>query len=218
MATSRHNGLDWQVLDMCGLLDRLAWRRYLSDDGATARPSWWDEAGGEYPLPAPLKNLAVKPGARDTLAADTRFFETNGTGRTAGGLIALDGVHPTTIGYGILGQAVLDIIRTFPDVAPASDIDFASLVSQDTLVSDPPATLTGDLHVVGWINKHIDIAATLLRRVQARVKCPTHASEMSATRYRSPTALIVFSSTGTRHLRGGCQCPFMGIGQWRVGS
>jgi hypothetical protein len=68
--------------------------------------------------------------------------QSNVAGRASGGTIALDGVHPTTIGYGILAQAILDIIHTFPGFAPGSDIDFAALVSKDTLVSDPSVTAT----------------------------------------------------------------------------
>ena len=45
------------------------------------------------------------------------------------------------------------------------DIDFGALLAEDTLVSQPPPTLTGDLHAVGWINKHIDLIATLMRHL-----------------------------------------------------
>jgi hypothetical protein len=65
----------------------------------------------------------------------------------------------------LLAQAVFDIIRTFPGVAVNSDIDFAALVGQDSLVSDPPVTITKDFHVVGWINKHFDIVSSVARRL-----------------------------------------------------
>ena len=57
---ARRSGLDWYVFEMSGLLDRLAWRRYLNQP--EARPSWWDEAGGAYPLPGPMSQLAPAPG------------------------------------------------------------------------------------------------------------------------------------------------------------
>lgn len=117
------------------------------------------------PTPRSLKDLPIRNGATQTVPADTRFFQSNSAGRTAGGLIALDGVHPTTIGYGILAQAALGIIHTFPGTAADSNIDFSALVTQDTLVSHSPVTVTPDFHIVGWINKHIDIVSTLLRRL-----------------------------------------------------
>jgi hypothetical protein len=152
---AREDGLDWYVLEMSGLLDRLAWRRYLSNPAS--RPSWWDEVGGAYPLPAPIGGLDPTP--------DTQFFEAGAAGRSHGGLIALDGVHPTTIGYGILAQEVINLMETAGVTFPGgTDIDFAALLDQDSLVSDPPATLTGDMHIVGWLNKHIDIISALLGR------------------------------------------------------
>ena len=41
----------------------------------------------------------------------------------------------------------------------------SALIADDQLISDPPATLTGDLHMVGWLNEHLDIITALLRRV-----------------------------------------------------
>ncbi len=149
---ARRSGLDWYVFEMSGLLDRLAWRRYLNQP--EARPSWWDEAGGAYPLPGPMSQLAPRP--------DTRFFEADTSGRTSGGLIALDGVHPTTIGYGLVAAEVARIMKG-AGVELANDVDFARLVQRDTLVGQPPETLSGDLHIVGWLNEHIDVVKALLR-------------------------------------------------------
>ena len=149
---ARASGLDWRIFEMSGLLDRLAWRRYLNQP--RARPSWWVEVGGAYPLPEVLNQLSPPP--------DTTFFEAGGNGRTSGGLIALDGVHPTTIGYGLVAAEVIKIMRD-AGVALANDIDFADLVHQDTLIAQPPVTLTGDLHIVGWLNEHLDLIKALMR-------------------------------------------------------
>jgi hypothetical protein len=54
-----------------------------------------------------------------------------------GGLFGLDAVHPTTSAYGIIAQAVLDVLSA-AGVA-STPIDFARLRTQDTLNSDPPA-------------------------------------------------------------------------------
>jgi len=151
---ARQAGLDWYVFEMSGLLDRLAWRRYVNHP--LARPSWWDEVGGEYRLPDGLDQLTIPP--------DTRFFEADSSGRTSGGLIALDGVHPTTIGYGLVAQEVVSVMRS-AGVSDAADVDFEKLVGRDTLVSDPPATITADFHIVGWLNEHLDIVKSLLRHL-----------------------------------------------------
>jgi hypothetical protein len=156
--TARQEGRDWYLLEMSGLLDRLAWRRYLTHE--PSRPDWWNEVGGEYPLPAPLDGMVPRP--------DTQFLTADEQGRTSGGLIALDGIHPTTIGYGILAQEVIRVMEVagvaFPRPSPVT-IDFAALLDEDRLVSDPPPTLTGGLHVVGWINKHVDILQALRRKI-----------------------------------------------------
>jgi hypothetical protein len=98
---------------------------------------------------------------------DTQFFAADGNGRLTGGLIALDGVHPTSIGYGILAQEVIRVMERagviFSRPASPLNMDFAGLLAEDKLVSEPPATLVDDLHIVGWINQQFDIVKTLLR-------------------------------------------------------
>ena len=85
------------VLELGGALDRLATRRYQEDPAA--RPSWWQP----YPLPSPLACLEPPP--------DTRFFRAGPSGRAEGGLFSLDGVHPTTIGYGRVAQEIIHVMR-----------------------------------------------------------------------------------------------------------
>jgi hypothetical protein len=154
----RRAGRNWYLFDLCGLLDRLAYRRYLNpDSGGTqaARPSWWKRIG-PYALPAPLDSLRPPP--------DTRFFISQGKERIEGGLIALDGVHPTPIGYGIMAQETIRIMErakvTFYDQKHPGNvrtgpinIDFAELLAADSLMAAPPHTLARDLRVLGLINK-----------------------------------------------------------------
>jgi hypothetical protein len=118
---ARADGRDWHVIDLCGILDGLAHRRYLADPATrTAQPDW-----EPYPLPDPIAGL------------DTRFYRSDETGRLQGGLFGLDAVHPTTSGYGIIAQAVLDVLHTAGE--PDQDIDFTQLLAKDTLNSHPPA-------------------------------------------------------------------------------
>ena len=118
----RREGRNWLVLDLCGILDRLAYRRYVTDPAAAERNNWQP-----YPLPKPIADL------------DTRFFLADHSGRIQGGLFGLDAVHPTTSGYGVIAQAVLDLLSA--DGVASTPIDFATVRQQDTLNSQPPPLL-----------------------------------------------------------------------------
>jgi hypothetical protein len=88
---------DWYIMDVAGMLDRLACRRYIDDP--SARPPWWVK----YELPPELMNLQPTP--------DSKFFMADRDGvRQKGGLFSLDGVHPTTIAYGLLAQEFINIM------------------------------------------------------------------------------------------------------------
>jgi hypothetical protein len=121
---ARADGRDWHLVDLCGILDGVAYRRYLADAAASTAQQGWQP----YPLPAPIADL------------DTRFYRSDETGRLQGGLFGLDAVHPTTAGYGLIGQAVLDVLNTAGITSPP--IDFTQLLAQDTLNSSPPALFT----------------------------------------------------------------------------
>ena len=121
---ARADGRDWHLVDLCGILDGVAYRRYIHDPVASAAQQDWQP----YPLPAPIAGL------------DTRFYRSDETGRLQGGLFGLDAVHPTTAGYGVIAQAVLDVLNSAGVASPG--IDFTQLLAQDTLNSDPPALFT----------------------------------------------------------------------------
>lgn len=126
---ARSEGRHWFLLDLSGVLDGLAQRRYVDDDAAALRNGWQP-----HPVPAEMAGL------------DTRFFRSDRTGRLSGGLFGLDGVHPTTSGYAILAGAVLDVLKVAglkPDA-----IDYADLRGRDTLNTDPPALMTAALGLV----------------------------------------------------------------------
>ena len=104
----------WHVMDACSLLDDLAVRR--------------NHGTPKYQLPKPIQDLSI------------RFFEIESSGKVRnGGLISLDGVHPTTCGYAIVAQEFINVMRAQnPDIR---NVDFAKIRSWDTLVSRPPRTL-----------------------------------------------------------------------------
>ncbi|WP_030266178.1 hypothetical protein [Streptomyces violens] len=154
---ARETGRDWYLLDTAGLLDRLAARRYLDDP--LARPDWWQP----YPLPPELQALNPPP--------NTHFLASDGERRTDGGLFSLDGVHPTTVAYGIVAQETINVMRRagveflHPDgTTPRADpvlVDFDRLIRRDTLINRPPENLTPTLKVIGWADEALD----LFRRV-----------------------------------------------------
>ena len=149
---------DWYLLDIAGLMDRLASRRYMDDPNA--RPAWWSP----YPLPATLAGMAPPP--------DSRFLTGDGKGgRANGGLFSLDGVHPTTIGYGLIAQEMINIMRRagvvfrHADKSPRSDpvtVDFDRLLRRDTLVRKPPQNLAPGLRTLGWADETLDAIKRVL--------------------------------------------------------
>jgi len=148
---ARRDGLDWYLFDMGSLLDRLATRRYISTPWA--QPSWWTP----YELLPTLQTLNPVP--------NTRFFRSGPGGRTDGGLFSLDGVHPTTVAYGVLAQEVIKVMELAgvefltrdgtPRQGPVQ-VDFERLLKADTLLSAPPASVSNTLGLLGWLDDRID--------------------------------------------------------------
>ncbi|MER7408885.1 hypothetical protein [Streptomyces cacaoi] len=155
---ARRAGRDWYLMDSAGLLDRLATRRFGED--SSARPDWWSP----YPLPDELRALDPVPTSHFLLSEDGR--------RSAGGLFSLDGVHPTTVAYGLLAQELIEVMRragvefrTPRDQRPRPDpvrVDFARLIRHDTLINHPPGNLTSGLRIIGWADEALDVLGRTL--------------------------------------------------------
>ncbi len=160
---ARTEGRDWYLYETAGILDRLASRRYLTDK--KARPIWWEEVGGQYPLPPEIKALKPVP--------DSRFFTCDGTGNQTGGLFSLDGIHPTTIGYGIMAQEFIKIMQLAGIKFYQSDgktertgevkVNFYRLIAWDTLISNPPRSISSDLSLIGWLDKNFNLFTNMLK-------------------------------------------------------
>lgn len=145
---ARERGEDWYLFDLCGLLDRLAWRRYIDDPDS--RPDWWTE----YPLPAPLAALTPKP--------DTRFLQGDRRGgRAQGGIFSLDGIHPTVISYGIIAQELGAVLRRAGVEFRSPAVDFDDLIARDSLIRTPPQSITSALDVIGWLDEAADLLVGL---------------------------------------------------------
>lgn len=151
--SARERNRNWFVFDLCSLLDRLAYRRYMCDP--MAQPDWFEP----YPLPGEL--LALEP------VPDTRFFGANASGRVQGGLFSLDGVHPTTIGQGLIARDLLKLLVDVGAAPPRTEIDFADVIRADTLITDPPRAFDAGLGLLGWFDQTFDLVrhiATLGQR------------------------------------------------------
>lgn len=153
----RQAGHDWYVLDIAGTLDRLAVRRYIEDENA--RPDWWTE----YRLPKVLADLTPIP--------TSHFFQSGPKGRTNGGLFSLDGVHPTTVAYGLVAQEFINVMHRAGvefrwgngGVRPGPvEVDFARLLKLDTLLSNPPTSLSNTLAFFGWLDARFDRLTQML--------------------------------------------------------
>ena len=143
---------DWYLLDLAGILDRLAARRYIDDPNA--RPAWWTP----YRLPPLVEALDPVP--------DSRFLTSDGAGgRATGGLFSLDGVHPTTVAYGLIAQELITIMAgagveflRAGTVRPAPVlVDFERLIARDTLVRHPPGNVDSTLDILRWADSTLSM-------------------------------------------------------------
>ena len=137
----------WHVIDLCRVLDELAFRR------SHGRPRYAFPRGLVDALKGNCDTaFRVRPDGEVLL--DTRYFRIperapephadTAAWRTAykGGLIGLDGVHPTTTGYGLVAHEVLSAFRAagVPGADPTT-LDWAAIIRADTLLTEPPALL-----------------------------------------------------------------------------
>jgi hypothetical protein len=139
----------WHIVDTCSLLNSMAYRRNLR------KPNY------QFPnelITALQKNQKTKdrvvtqimtnPDDSKTnshqILLDTRYLrvdpkEENPLNKYRGGLFSLDGVHPTTIGYGLIAHEFLKVMQnTNVTVNP---LDWDRIVANDTLVLDLPKNL-----------------------------------------------------------------------------
>lgn len=154
----RKQGKDWYLFEMVGLLDRLATRRFFGQ--AQVQPDWWSP----YELPPALQALKPVP--------DSRFFRSDARGRIQGGLFSLDGIHATTIGYGIVAQELIKLMQVagveFYDAQGQKrsgdiQIDFDRLIALDTLISQPPKLVQDMINTIGWFDSTFSFMNGLLR-------------------------------------------------------
>ena len=132
------------LIDVGGLLDRLAFRRRRGEVGFPF-PGGLSDALRRHPE---LNYLVDDDGH---VRLDTRFMRTRTLeGKTRliqGGLFSLDGMHPTITGSAIVAHGVLQILREAGVPTERDDVDWDRVLEADTLLNDPPPLLS-DLHAL----------------------------------------------------------------------
>lgn len=161
---ARRAGLDWHVVDIAGVLDRLAHRRYV--EHPEAAPAWWSP----YEIPQGLLDaLGYEP--------TTLFLRSGRSGVTQGGLVSLDGIHPTGAGYALVAHEMIRVMRDAgvaffePDgVTRREDpgVDWAWAVQSDALLSSPLGSLSTNLDVLGWLDSRFGVVARAERAMRFR--------------------------------------------------
>ncbi len=123
---------------------------YVIDLYKVVESSWYDKYRGNPP--------AILPPAISDL--DSRYLKINSDGLIEeGGLVSLDGMHPTLCGYGIMAQECVDIFRSAGETV--SDIDFYKLRQKDSLVSNPPLLLNDMMSMMKHLEKYFHLSRWL---------------------------------------------------------
>ncbi len=137
----------WRVCDVCKHLDQLAYRRNEGEP----RFKFPDELVAALQEYDPLGYL-VQDGQ---VTLDTRFFctEEQNPGRVMrGGMFSLDGIHATTIGYGLIADEMIKVMKK-AKVEFARPLDWEAIVRSDTLVNNPPALMSSLKGTLGQLDQ-----------------------------------------------------------------
>lgn len=119
---------EWRTVDICGSLDDLAVKR----NGAEGRETDLLENFFERLNISDCQLLEEEP------IPSVLRFEIDGEQRRQGGLFSLDCIHPTTVGYGLIAEEFLHVMKG--DAPERSDwrINWSNILEQDTLIQCPP--------------------------------------------------------------------------------
>ncbi|MFB2979812.1 SGNH/GDSL hydrolase family protein [Microseira sp. BLCC-F43] len=132
------NKRGWHLVDICNRLDRLAYRR--------------QKRHTTYEFPKELvAALKSHPATKERFTSDgkpildTRYLrlyadQTNPEEKYRGGIFSLDGIHPTTTGYGIVAHEFLQVMEQVLPAKP-KPLNWQEIISADTLLLKPPENL-----------------------------------------------------------------------------
>jgi hypothetical protein len=137
---------NWHLVDICSLLDSLAFRR-LQGQPPYQFPPELVTALTNNPLTA---NRVIN----GTPLIDSRYIHINPNSpdpqqRYEGGLFSLDGIHCTTTGYGIVAHEFLQVMQQAGvDHQP---IDWDWVIANDSLLTHPPQNLAHLRDILGFL-------------------------------------------------------------------
>jgi len=151
----------WHVVDMCGMLDDLAYR------SSGGHPACLCPAGLVNAVAAnPYTRYLVEDGR---LMLDTRFIKARPYGDSGsgiqrverGGLFGLDGVHPGVIGTSLLADLFLDAMKSVGAASERVQLKWDDIVDGDRLVVDPPALLVDLQRCLAGLERHWGLSDVL---------------------------------------------------------
>jgi hypothetical protein len=147
----------WHLVDMCGLLDQFAFRRRQG------------KISYQFPLELTAA-LQANPKTKDRVVngqplLDTRYLrvdlqESDPIKKYRGGLFSLDGIHPTTIAYGVVAYEFLNVMKSVGVNVPNS-LDWQEIVEHDTLITNPPANLGNLQDILGFLSSQTPLPELL---------------------------------------------------------
>jgi hypothetical protein len=159
----------WTVVDYCRILDELAFRRSggrpsyrfpdalvraLSANPATAFRVYPDGADGSQRVLLDARYMNIRAGVQ----ADPADFAQMQS-KYRGGLFGLDGVHPSTTGYGVMAHELLGAMRAagVPGADPGA-LPWDRIVEADTLLTAPPKPLESLQEALGFLSSRGPLA------------------------------------------------------------
>lgn len=120
---------NWFLVDTAAALDTLAVRRncFEADPGQALRDYFARQGITDHPL----LNLDPVP--------SILTLQTTELGRrVCGGLFSLDGVHPSSIGYGLVAEMFLREMQGNVEGADPQKLNWAQIIQQDSLLNSAP--------------------------------------------------------------------------------
>lgn len=139
------------VFDMCKILDDLAFRR------SEGRPRYTFPEGLVTAL-RDRPNLSYLVDDEGKVRLDTRFVmgDKDDPRRIArGGIFSIDGIHPTTIGYSVIADALVkEMVGEGVDFPEGGRLPWDDIVAMDTLINEPPAMLAGLKDCLAFLDRH----------------------------------------------------------------
>lgn len=143
----------WHLVDIATVLDRLAFRR--------------QQGKATYPFPPDLvAALKANPKTKDrvladgTVLLDTRYpridqHKNDPRSQYKGGLFSLDGIHPSTIGYGLVAHEFLKVMQQVWSAQGESmnlkPLDWPQIVAADSLAMESPPNLANLRDTLGFL-------------------------------------------------------------------